>query len=152
MFEIFRQLRGTVRGELGNARDKNLKFSVALKTFGFFWLETKINSKIRVGVNMTRFDELAGKLNNVDEAKKGFVLSLLSDFVYLEEQIEKLRTFPRYIINKDNPKQQKKLPVHDILKDMQAQKNDIATKILRTLDGEVGEESALVKALKQFNE
>lgn len=100
---------------------------------------------------MTRFDELAEKLNNIDEAKKGFVLSLLSDFVYLEEQIEKLRKYPRYTINPANPRQQKKLPVHDMLKDMQAQKNDIATKILRTLDGEVGEESALVKALSAFN-
>lgn len=101
---------------------------------------------------MGRYEELASKLNNVDEAKKGFVLSLLKDFVFLETQIEELRTFPRYVINKQNPFQQKKLPVHDMLKDYQAQKNDIATKILRTLDGEVGEESALLKALSKFND
>ena len=82
---------------------------------------------------MTRYDELASKLNNVDEAKRGFILSLLKDFVFLEQQIEELRKYPRYIVNKADPRQQKKLPVHDILKDYQAQKNDIATKILRSL-------------------
>lgn len=99
-----------------------------------------------------RFNELAETLKNVDETKKGFVLSLLSDFVIIEDQIEELRNYPRYIINPNNPKQQKKLPVHDMLKDYQAQKNDIAVKILRTLDGEIGEESPLLKALSKFNE
>ena len=98
-----------------------------------------------------RYNELAENLKTVDETKKGFVLSLLSDFIFIEGQIEDLRKFPRYIINPANPKQQKKLPVHDMLKDYQAQKNDIAVKILRTLDGEIGEESALVKALKSIN-
>ena len=100
---------------------------------------------------MTRYDELASKLNNVDEAKRGFILSLLKDFVFLEEQIEELRKYPRYIVNKSDPRQQKKLPVHDMLKDYQAQKDDIATKILRSLDKETGDESPLLKALERFN-
>lgn len=101
---------------------------------------------------MTRYDELASKLNNVDEAKRGFILSLLKDFVFLEQQIEDLRKYPRYVINKSDPRQQKKLPVHEMLKDYQAQKNDIATKILRSLDKEAGEESPLLKALARFND
>lgn len=101
---------------------------------------------------MTRYDELASKLNNVDEAKRGFILSLLKDFVFLEEQINELRKYPRYIVNKADPRQQKKLPVHEMLKDYQAQKNDIATKILRSLDNENGDESPLLKALARFND
>ena len=101
---------------------------------------------------MTRYDELASKLNNVDEAKRGFILSLLKDFVFLEEQIEELRKYPRYIVNKADPRQQKKLPVHEMLKDYQAQKNDIATKILRSLDKETMEVSPLLKALERFND
>jgi hypothetical protein len=101
---------------------------------------------------MTRYEELAASIKNVEANKKGFILSLLSDFVFIEEQIAALRKYPRYVVNPANPKQQKKLPVHDMLKDYQAQKNDIAVKILRTLDGEAGEESALVKALAKFNE
>lgn len=100
---------------------------------------------------MNRFEELASHLENVDESKKEIILSLLSDFVFYEEKINELRKYPQYIINPNNPQQQKTLPVHKILKDYQAQKNDIATKILRTLVGEVGEESALMKALGEFN-
>lgn len=100
---------------------------------------------------MKRFEELAAHLENIDEGKKGFILSLLSDFVFAEEQIVKLRTLPRYIVDPKNPRKQKKLPAHDMLKDFQAQKNDIAVKILRSLDGEVGEDSDLVKALRAFN-
>ena len=71
---------------------------------------------------------------------------------FLEEQINNLRDYPRYIVNPKNPTQQKKLPVHDMLKDYQAQKNDIATKILRTLDGETIEESPLLKALSRYTD
>lgn len=101
---------------------------------------------------MTRYEELSKSLDKINESKKGILLSLLRDFCFLEEQIEKLRDYPRYIVNPKNPTQQKKLPVHDMLKDYQAQKNDIATKILRTLDGETIEESPLLKALARYNE
>lgn len=99
---------------------------------------------------MNRFEELASHLTNVDESKKEIILSLLSDFVFYENKIKELRSYPQYIINPKNPQQQKVLPVHRILKDYQAQKNDIATKILRTLQGEAVEESALMKALGEF--
>ena len=99
---------------------------------------------------MNRFEELASHLENVDESKKEIILSLLSDFVFYEEKIKELRNYPQYVINPKNPKQQKALPIHKILKDYQAQKNDIAVKVLRTLQGEVGEESALMKALGEF--
>lgn len=89
-------------------------------------------------------------LTDIPEPKKGILVSLYKDFLWLGEQIEALRNYPRYIVNKANPELQKKLPVHDMLKDFQAQKDDIATKILRTLDGESGGESELLKRLKEF--
>ena len=100
---------------------------------------------------MTRYEELEGTLKDVTEPKKSFILSLLKDFVWLEEQIDKLRCYPRYIINPKDPRQQKKLEVHNMLKDYQAQKDDIATKILRTLDNDkIGEQSELLKRLAEF--
>ena len=39
-----------------------------------------------------------------------------------------------------------------MLKDYQAQKNDITTKIAKILDAEVGEVSPLVKALMRFED
>lgn len=100
---------------------------------------------------MTRYEELESKLIDIKEPKRSFILSLLRDYVWLEEQIEILRRYPRYKVNPKDPTQQIKLEVHNMLKDLQAQKNDIATKILRSFDNEVTEESPLLKALAKFN-
>lgn len=99
-----------------------------------------------------RFEELAAHLDGVDEAKKPLILSLLKDFVFLEEQIFELRKYPRYTINPKDPTKQIKLPVHDMLKDFQAQKNDITTKILRTLENGENEDNPLMKALARFSD
>lgn len=96
------------------------------------------------------FDSLASKLDGVEEPKKSFLLSLLKDYCWLDSQIEDLRKYPRYLINPNDPRKQMKLPVHDLLKDYQAQKDDIATKILRSLDGRDTEESPLAKALERY--
>lgn len=101
---------------------------------------------------MTRYEELESKLTEVKEPKRSFILSLLRDYVWLEEQIDKLRKYPRYKINPNDPTKQIKLEVHNMLKDYQAQKNDIAVKILRSLDNDVMEESPLLKALAAFND
>lgn len=101
---------------------------------------------------MGRYEELAEVLKDVKEPKKSFVLSLLHDFVWLDEQINALREYPRYIINPNNPREQIKLEAHNMIKDFQAQKNDIATKILRCIDTETTEESPLMRALAQFND
>lgn len=90
-------------------------------------------------------------LTDIPEPKKGILENLFKDFLWLDEQIEALRNYPRYIVDGENPRNQKKLPVHDMLKDFQAQKNDIATKILRTLDGESNGESDIVRRLKEFD-
>lgn len=99
---------------------------------------------------MGRYDELASVLTEIKEPKKSFVLSLLKDFVKLEADLDKLSTAREYIINPNNPTEQVVLPIHKVIHDKQAQKNDIATKILRSLDNEVAEESPLLKALARF--
>lgn len=101
---------------------------------------------------MTRYQELESKLTEVKEPKRSFILSLLKDYVWLEEQIEELRYYPRYKIHPTDPTKQQKLEVHNMLKDYQAQKNDIAVKILRSFDNDAMEESPLLKALAAFND
>lgn len=103
-------------------------------------------------MNEKRYQELANTINGLDESKKVFVLSLLKDFVFIEEQIDELRKYPRFKINPKNLEQQIKLPVHEMLKDYQAQKNDIVTKILRTLDNEKIDESPLLKLIARIGE
>ena len=100
---------------------------------------------------MGRYDELADVLKDIKEPKRSFILSLLKDFVKLEADLDRLSTAQEYIINPNNPTEQVVLPIHKVIHDKQAQKNDIATKILRSLDSEVAEESPLAKALERFN-
>ncbi len=101
---------------------------------------------------MERYEELKAVLKDIKEPKKSFILSLLKDFVRLETDLNTLSTAQEYIINENNPTEQVVLPIHKVIHDKQAQKNDIATKILRSLDGETEGESALVKALAKFND
>lgn len=99
---------------------------------------------------MGRYDELSTVLKDIKEPKRSFILSLLKDFVKLEADLDKLSTAQEYIINPNNPTEQVVLPIHKVIHDKQAQKNDIATKILRSLDNEVEEDSPLLKALARF--
>ena len=99
---------------------------------------------------MERYAELEAVLKDLKEPKRSFILSLLKDFVKLEADLNELSTAQEYIINPDNPREQIILPIHKLIHDKQAQKNDIATKILRSLDNEVTEESPLLKALARF--
>lgn len=99
---------------------------------------------------MATFEELSTYVNELKEPNKSIVLSLLKDFCYLEAELNKLQGLPRYVVDPKNPRLQKKLAVHDILKDLQSQKNDIATKILRSLDTELTEDSPLAKLLSRF--
>lgn len=101
---------------------------------------------------MKRYDELKAVLNDIKEPKKSFLLSLLKDFVKLEADLDKLSTATEYIINPDNPTEQVVLPIHKVIHDKQAQKNDIVTKILRSLDGEVENESPLAKLLLKYEQ
>jgi hypothetical protein len=97
-----------------------------------------------------RFEELSEVIKDIKEPKRSFILSLLKDFVKLERDLNALSTAQEYIINPNNPTEQVVLPIHKVIHDKQAQKNDIATKILRSLDNEATEESPLLKALARF--
>lgn len=99
---------------------------------------------------MGRYDELAEVLKDLKEPKKSFILSLLKDFVKLEADLNKLSDATEYIINPNNPAEQVVLPIHKVIHDKQAQKNDIATKILRSLDNEAGEAGEIAKILADF--
>ena len=101
---------------------------------------------------MQRYDELKAVFKDIKEPKKSFLLSLLKDFVKLEADLDKLSTAQEYIINPNNPTEQVVLPIHKVIHDKQAQKNDIATKILRSLDGEAEGESYLAKLLGKYEQ
>ena len=94
-----------------------------------------------------RYEEFKSKIEKMAEPKKSLMLSMYKDLQRIEGKLERLDGAQEYIINEKDPTQQVVLPIHKVIHDLQAQKNDIVTKILRGLDGESGEESALLKAL-----
>ena len=103
------------------------------------------------GVKRMKIEDFDKVLTDIPEPKKGILANLFKDFLWLDEQIEALRKYPRYLIDGGNQHNQKKLPVHDMVKDFQAQKNDIATKILRSLDGVTDGESELSRLLNEVD-
>ena len=99
-----------------------------------------------------RFDELASKLDGVAENKKPFLLSLLKGFVKWES-VEQDLMETKLIEKKEFRGQEvvKELPTFKMLNTATARKEDAIKSIVKLLDGEVEEESPLVKALNKFN-
>lgn len=100
---------------------------------------------------MIDYKNVINHINKLEEPTRSVVYSLFDDFCIIASELERVSKYPRYVIDPNNPKRQKKLPMHDVIKDLQTQKNDIATKILRALTKDGVEESALAKMLERFN-
>lgn len=99
-----------------------------------------------------RFEELASKLDGIEESKKPFVLSLLKGFVKwesIEEEIAKTKLFEQGKYKGQDVL--KELPSFKMLNTATARKEDAIKSIVKLLAGEVDEESPLVKALSGFN-
>lgn len=101
-------------------------------------------------LNKKRYNELISQLTDVNEAKKPYLCSLIKDFVVWEGIEEKLDGLPTFEVDPENPKRQRKLPAHDMLKDAQQRKTEIARGIMRELDGTATEESPLMALLKKY--
>ena len=99
---------------------------------------------------MDRYQPIREAIEQVEAGKRALLLSLLDDFIYLDGELTKLRKLPRFKFNPKNPEQQLKLPAHEMIKDFQAQKNDIANKLLKALGVSDDDESPLAKALARF--
>lgn len=103
-------------------------------------------------VNTTeRENELVLLFGKIDESKKPFVLALIHDFVEIEARCKALEGVPTFEIDAKNPKRQRKLPAHDMLKEWQQRKTEVTRALLRELDGGEGEKTGdLTKLLQQF--
>lgn len=99
-----------------------------------------------------RFEELASKLDVVEENKKPFLLSLLQGFVKWESIEQELTVTKLFEKTKFRGQEVvKELPTFKMLNTATARKEDAIKAIIKLLDGEVEEESPLIKALNKFN-
>lgn len=101
-------------------------------------------------MDATKYEELCKNLGEIEENKRYYVKSLIKDFLICDENVRALETLPTFEVDKDNPKRQRKLPAHDMLKEWMQRKTELARAIMRELNGVGEEESALAKLLKQY--
>lgn len=97
-----------------------------------------------------REKELIGAFGEVDEAKKPFILALIHDFVEIEARCKSLEGLPTFEIDPKNPKRQRKLPAHDMLKEWQQRKTETTRALLREIGGGDEQESPLLKMLSKY--
>lgn len=100
-----------------------------------------------------RFDELASKLDGVEEGKKPFLLSLLQGFVKWESIEQEL--METKLIEKTKFRGQevvKELPTFKMLNTATARKEDAIKAIIKLLGGEDNEDNELLKEFRSFNQ
>lgn len=94
---------------------------------------------------MTRKEELL-------EAVHGntLLIPLVSDMIYLEEQLEYLQTLPKIRIHPDDPSKQKATPAAKLYKELLQQYTNIVKVMLRATGSEdIEEESPLRKWMNE---
>ena len=95
---------------------------------------------------MTRLDELKELLKDADLATKTTALPLLTEMVFLEEQLDSLRKLPFIKVHPKYPDVQKATPAAKQYKELLQQYTNIIKVISRTTgDDAEGEESPLRK-------
>lgn len=97
-------------------------------------------------------EEIMQALGDVPEKKRLILRQLAKDFckwAYISEQLDGLPTFE---VDPNNPKRQRKLPAHDMLKDAQQRTTELARALLREIDGEGEGESPLLKMLRDYRD
>lgn len=97
-----------------------------------------------------RLEELITAIGTLPDNKKPYMLALIHDFVEIEARCAELEKLPTFEIDPKNPKRQRKLPAHDMLKEWQQRKTETTRAIMRGLEGGDQEESPLLKILSQY--
>ena len=91
-------------------------------------------------------------LGELPENKRPIIERLVKDFCKWSNISEQLEGLPTFEFDPNNPKRQRKLPAHDMLKDAQQRTTELARALLRVIDGEGEEESPLLKMLREYRD
>lgn len=88
----------------------------------------------------------------IPENKRPIIEQLVKDFCKWSEISAALEGLPTFEVDAKNPRRQRKLPAHDMLKDAQQRTTELARALLRVMDGETEEESPLLKMLREYRD
>lgn len=100
---------------------------------------------------MTRLEQLQEIFSGIDDDKKQVIEPLISDVVFMEGELVKLKALPHIRVDKKNPMRQETTPAFKQWKDMQQQYLN-AIKVLLTALYRVESSAAdeLMKKLSEF--
>lgn len=96
--------------------------------------------------------KLLEAFGDLPENKRAIIEQLTKDFCKWANISAALDGLPTFEFDPKNPKRQRKLPAHDMLKDAQQRTTELARALLRVLDGETEEESPLMKMMREFRD
>lgn len=91
-------------------------------------------------------------LGDLPEKKRVIIEQLVNDFCKWANISAQLDGLPTFEVDPQNPKRQRKLPAHDMLKDAQQRTTELARALLRVVDDEGEEESPLLKMLREYRD
>ena len=96
------------------------------------------------------YEDILQALGDIPPKKRLILEQLAKDFCKWANISAQLDGLPTFEIDPKNPKRQRKLPAHDMLKDAQQRTTELARALLREIDGEADEESPLLKMLRDY--
>lgn len=96
--------------------------------------------------------EIMQALGDLPEKKRVIIEQLVKDFCKWANISAQLDGLPTFEVDPKNPKRQRKLPAHDMLKDAQQRTTELARALLRVVDDEGEEESPLLKMLREYRD
>ena len=96
------------------------------------------------------YKQIMQALGDVPEKKRLILEQLAKDFCKWSNISAQLDGLPTFEFDPQDPRRQRKLPAHDMLKDAQQRTTELARALLREIDGEGEEESPLLKMLREY--
>lgn len=96
------------------------------------------------------YKEIMQAFGEVPPKKRLILEQLARDFCKWANISALLDGLPTFEVDPTDPRRQRKLPAHDMLKDAQQRTTELARALLREIDGEGEEESPLIKMLREY--
>ena len=97
-------------------------------------------------------NDILQALGDIPENKRLIIEQLAKDFCKWATISAQLEGLPTFEVDPKDPKRQRKLPAHDMLKDAQQRTTELARALLREVNGEVAEDDEFSKMISQYRE
>ena len=98
------------------------------------------------------YKKILEAFGDLPENKRPIIEQLVKDFCKWANISAQLDGLPTFEVDPKNPKRQRKLPAHDMLKDAQQRTTELARALLRVVGGESEEDDPLLKMLREYRE